>query len=337
MSRSLLKPRTNLLPEEYPELHVYRKAINDCMWFHDKWTFNSDKNDYNNQMSSEERSITKKGLMAISQIEVKVKRMWADIFHIFQKPEIDAVGITFAESEVRHQLAYRRLLEELNLQTEFDNLENIPCIKNRVDYLVKYLNNIKDQDHSKYIITLTLFSLFIENSSLFGQFAIFKKINQKTGYLKDTDNVIMDTTKEENIHALFGVHVIKILKEENPELFTEDFESIIINACLKSFEAESNIIDWIFSEGELDYLSKKEVKEYIKYRLNYSISLLNHTPEGEIPLFNIKLPFEINEDLTESFEFFEVEQSSTVHVDFFHKKNPNYSKFSRTASADDLF
>ncbi len=178
--RSLLTPRVNILPEEYPELHVYRKAINDCVWFHEQWTFSSDKNDYQNLMTYLEKSVSKRGLICIAQIEIEVKRMWAEIYHVFQKPEIDAVGVTFAESEVRHQLAYRRLLEELNLGKEFDKIDEIPCLKNRIDYLEKYLEHLKGGDPKKYVIILTLFSLFIENSSLFGQFGLFKVMNKET-------------------------------------------------------------------------------------------------------------------------------------------------------------
>ncbi len=325
-NRSLLTPRVNILPEEYPELHVYRKAVNDCMWFHDQWTFSSDKNDYQNLMTNLEKSVSKRGLICIAQIEIEVKRMWAEIYHVFKKPEIDAVGVTFAESEVRHQLAYRRLLEELKLQDEFLKLKEIPCLIDRVNYLKKHLKDSKNKDFKKYVITLTLFSLFIENSSLFGQFGIFKVINKEKGYLKDTDNVITDTTKEENIHALFGVRLIRILQEENPEIFPENFRDLVVEACIKSAEAESKIIDWIFEKGDLPYLSAYEVKEYVKYRLNYSLGLIG-----------IREIFTINEDAIDKFEFFEVEQASTIHVDFFHKKSSNYDKHSRTLSTDELF
>jgi hypothetical protein len=47
--------------------------------------------------------------------------------------------------------------------------------------------------------------------------------------------------------------------------------------------------------------------------------------------------FEINHTILEKFDFFELEQSSTIHVDFFHKTSPNYNKFSRKASTNELF
>ena len=327
MKRSLLRKRTSVLPEEYPEFLPFLDAINNTMWFVNKWDFSSDKNDFDNKMTFEEKEISVKSLLGIAQVEIKVKRFWVNLFEMFPKPEIDAIGISFGESEVRHQRGYKKPIQVFNLEERFKKLENVECIKNRVLYLEKYLNKTKESNNIKdYLVILALFTLAIENSSLFGLFSIIKIINKEKGYLKDTDNVIMDTTKEENIHALFGIYLINLLKEENPEIFPENFEKLIRDCMLKSYKAESDIIDWVFEEGELSYLKKEEVKTYIKYRINYSLELLG-----------MEKLYDLDEKQLEKFDFFELEQSSTIHVDFFHKTSPNYNKFSRAANSDDLF
>lgn len=132
--------------------------------------------------------------------------------------------------------------------------------------------------------------------------------------------------KEENIHALFGINLINILKEENPEIFPPDFNNIVKNAMIKSYESESRIIDWVFEHGNLDYLTAEQVKNYIKFRINYSLELLN-----------IEKIFDIKDEDINKFDFFELEQASTVHVDFFHKTSPNYTKHARIATTKDLF
>lgn len=324
--RSLLQKRIAVLPEEYPELEVFLLAINRTMWFVNKWDFSSDKNDYLYLMNHKEKEVVKKTLLAIAQVEVKVKRFWADIYNMFPKPEIDAIGVSFAESEVRHQRGYRKPLEVFGLQDAFNDLEKIPCIKNRIEYLQKYLDKVKEGNPKNYIMVLTLFALAIENSSLFGLFSVIKVINKEKKYLKDTDNVIMDTTKEENVHALFGIYLINLLKEENLEIFPENFEEIVRQAMLKSFESEAGIVDWVFEAGDLDYLKAEEVKNYIRYRINYSLKLLG-----------MKNLFELKDSELEKFDFFELEQASTIHVDFFHKTSPNYNKNAKAATTNDLF
>lgn len=323
--RSLLEKRDNILPEEYPEFLPFLDAINNTMWFVNKWDFSSDKNDFQQFMTPEEQSVTIRGLLAIAQQEIKVKRGWVNLHDMFPKPEIDAVGISFGESEVRHQRGYKKLLQVLGLENEFLGLDTYPALRNRMDYLDKYLGK-KGEGIDDYIMYLTLFTLAVENSSLFGLFAIFKVINKERNYLKDTDNVIMDTTKEENIHALFGVYLINLLREENPEVFPKDFDEMVTKAMAKSYKAESDIVDWVFEKGELPYLTKDEVKTYIKYRINYSLELLG-----------IQKLYTLNQEQLEKFDFFELEQNSTIHVDFFHKTSPNYNKHSRTETKNDLF
>ena len=97
LKRSLLVKRTNVLPEEYPELETFLLAINKTMWFVNKWDFSSDKNDFNNFMSFKEKTVAKRALLAIAQVEIKVKRFWADLYNMFPKPEIDSIGVSFAE------------------------------------------------------------------------------------------------------------------------------------------------------------------------------------------------------------------------------------------------
>ena len=323
--RSLLEKRDNILPEEYPEFLPFLDAINNTMWFVNKWDFSSDKNDFEHLMTEEEKSVTVRGLLAIAQQEIKVKRGWVNLHDMFPKPEIDAVGISFGESEVRHQRGYKKLLQVLGLEYEFQKLDTYPALKNRMDYLQKYL--VKDSSDIKdMVMYLTLFTLAVENSSLFGLFAIFKIMNKEKKYLKDTDNVIMDTTKEENIHALFGVYLINLLKEEHPEVFPKDFDKIVRNAMHKSVEAEARILQWVFEKGELPYLTIEEVLCYVQYRVNYSLELLG-----------IDKLYRLDQAVLEKFDFFELEQDSTIHVDFFHKTSPNYNKHSRKETKKDLF
>ena len=43
---------------------------------------------------------------------------------------------------------------------------------------------------------------------------------------------------------------------------------MIQESCKKAFIAESKIVDWIFEEGELDFLPKAVINEFIKNRFN---------------------------------------------------------------------
>src|SRR5690554_3107586 len=253
---NIFEKRINLKPYEYPALYEYVPAIRHSYWIHTEFNFTSDVQDFKTLLTDAERSAIKNTMLAISQIEVAVKSFWGDIYHRMPKPEIGSVGATFAESEVRHHDAYSHLLEILGLNEEFKNLKKKPVIMMRVHYLETALKNAKSDDNKEYAESILLFSLFIEHVSLFSQFLIIMAFNKHKNMLKGISNVVEATSKEEQIHGDFGIDVIKIIKSENPDWFDAEYQVKIQDMCKEAFIAESRIVDWIFEDGELDFLPK---------------------------------------------------------------------------------
>lgn len=323
---SIFDKRINAKPFEYPELIEFMKAVRHSYWLEDEYNFISDIQDYNVKLNDSEKSAVKNAILAISQIEINVKTFWGDIYKIMPKSEIAAVGYTFAESEVRHFFAYAQLLEKLNLNKEFEKIGEVPEIQGRIEYLSRYLKNASDGKKENYTLTLTLFSLFVEFVSLFSQFLILKSFYKYKNQLKDLNNTVQSTQKEELIHGLFGAKLIQIIKEEFPEWFNEEFDEKIIRACKKAYQSELKIVDWIFEQGELEFLTKDEVNEFIKDRFNQALELINIRPI-----------FETNSEILKRLEWFDDEIHLSTSYDFFNKKSSNYSKRMKSVKKEDIF
>jgi ribonucleoside-diphosphate reductase beta chain len=323
---SIFNKRVAFKPFEYPDITKYKDAINHSYWLVSEWNFISDINDFHTNLTPVEKNVIKNALLAISQIEVSVKKFWSKLGDTFPKPEFEQVGITFGESEVRHSDAYSHLLEVLNLNQDFDLLLQNPVIQGRVDYLTKYLKRESDNNNQNYTLTLALFSLFIENVSLFSQFAIIKSFNKYKNLLKDIDNVVQATQQEEQIHAMFGIFIINEIRKEYPKWFNDDFYETIYAACHKAYKAECKIIDWIFEQGELEFISKDVLKEFIKNRFNESINSIGG-----------KNVFDIDKTKSDQLQWFNDEILAEVSTDFFHKKPTSYSKKMQSITSEDLF
>ena len=324
--RNIFERKMSLKPFEYQELYEYVPAIRHSYWIHTEFNFTSDIQDFKTHLSEIERSAIKNAMLAISQIEVAVKSFWGDIYHKIPKPEVGAVGSTFAESEVRHTDAYSHLLEILGLNSEFENLKKNPVIMKRVRYLDAALNSSKSENDREYSESILLFSLFIEHVSLFSQFLIIMAFNKHKNMLKGISNVVEATSKEEQIHGDFGIDLIKIIRNENPEWFDIKYDFKIQNMCKSAYEAESAIVDWIFEKGELDFLPKNLIKEFIKDRFNRSLESIG-----------VKKIFETKQEMLNETEWFNDEIIGTKHVDFFVKRSINYSKKTQSITAEDLF
>jgi ribonucleoside-diphosphate reductase beta chain len=324
--RDIFAKRQNLKPYEYPELYEYVSAIRHSYWIHTEFNYTSDIQDFHINVSEAERNAIKNSMLAIAQIEVAVKTFWGDLYKKLPKPEIGAVGATFAESEVRHTDAYSHLLEILGLNDEFKKIKDIPVIQQRMNYLEKVIELSRGQENREYSHAIMLFALFVEHVSLFSQFLIMMSFNKHRNLFKGISNAVEATSKEENIHGLFGIDVINIIKKEHPEWFDKECEEFIIKACEEAYEAESKIIDWIYEAGELEFLPAANVKEFVKHRFNNSLA-------------SIGLPriFEVSEALLEETDWFDNEVIATKHVDFFNKRSINYNKRSASVTSEDLF
>ena len=196
----------------------------------------------------------------------------------------------------------------------------------RVHYLEKALKNSRSDDNREYAESILLFSLFIEHVSLFSQFLIIMGFNKHKNMLKGISNVVEATSKEEQIHGDFGIDLIKVLQKENPDWFTDEYHKRIQDMCLNAFEAEKDVVDWIFEKGELEFLPKAVVNEFLKNRFNNSLESIG-----------IEKVFDIDQELVAQTEWFDDEIIGTKHGDFFVKRSINYSKRSQSITSDDLF
>ena len=324
--KDIFKPRVNILPYEYPQLLAYKDAIRHSYWIDTEFNFTEDVQDFKVTITPAERDVIKKTMLAIAQIEVNVKTFWADMYKRMPITEIGDVGMTFAESEVRHKDAYARLLRILGLEKEFQSVVDVPAIAGRLKYLKKYLDGTRSKDNKMYTKSVLLFSLFIEHVSLFSQFLIMMSFNKEKNVFKGISNVVEATSKEEEIHGNFGAEIINIIKKENPEWFDEEFEELIYSACKKAYTAECGILDWIFEKGELKFLSKETIQNFIKNRFNNSLEKIG-----------MKSIFEVDSELLKSTEWFDIEILGTKEGDFFYKKSVDYNKKSKSITEDDLF
>lgn len=322
----IFEPRITLKPYEYPNLIEYQHAIQHSYWLHTEFNYTSDIQDFNINVSNKERNAIKNAMLAIAQVEVAVKNFWGDLHNRMPKPEVGAVGSTFAANEVIHHDAYSHLLEILGLNNEFEKIKDIPELNDRVNYLTDATRLVKSEGNKDFTQSLILFSLFIEYVSLFSQFLVIMSFNKHKNIFKGISSVIEATSKEENIHGMFGTELINIIKEENPEWFTEELEEEVIKACFNAYDSEEKVIDWIFEDGELDFLPKDTVKEFIKDRFNLALKGIG-----------FKEIFEIDTETIESTDWFSDELIGTKHGDFFVKRSINYNKRSKSITSDDLF
>jgi ribonucleoside-diphosphate reductase beta chain len=322
----LFDKRINYKPFEYPEVLQFTEAINKSFWVHSEVDFTADTQDFHSHLATHEQSAVKNSLLTIAQIEVAVKSFWGNLYNHFPKPELNGLGSTFAECEFRHSEAYSRLLEVLGYNDEFEKLIEVPIIKQRISFLSEALGKTNSASQREYVVSLILFTILIENVSLFSQFAVILSFTRFRGLMKNVSNVIAWTSVDEQLHANAGIYLINTLKKEYPELLDDATKHQTIRLVKDFITIEAQIVDWIFSEGEIHSVSKTDLLNFIKFRVDDSLKRINF-PEQ----------FFISNSEYEPMKWFEEEVFANSLDDFFAKRPVDYTKHDKSITANDLF
>jgi len=322
----LFEEQISRKPNLYPWTDQYVEAMHNGFWTDKEFSFSSDVQDFKVNMSDQEREIIKRTLSAIGQVEVSVKKFWANLGNHLPHPGITDLGFVMANIEVIHNNAYERLLSVLGLEDIFEENLKLPIIEGRVSYLKKYLNKCYKSEKKQYVYSLILFTLFIENVSLFSQFYVINWFNRHKNILKDTAQQVAYTSREENIHGLVGIQIVNTLREEYPELFDEELIGRLKEETHVAYEAESKIIEWVINGYNEDGLNKKILQEFIKNRLNDSLQQIGIEPE-----------FEVDQEIIEETTWFDEDILGNNMTDFFFKRPTEYSKKDKSFDEDDLF
>jgi ribonucleoside-diphosphate reductase beta chain len=321
----LTEPRAHYRPYDYPALLGYRDAIRHSYWLHTEFSYASDLQDYA-LVGEKERSLVARSLLAIAQVELSVKLFWSRIYEVFPKPEAAEVGMTFAESEVRHANAYAHLLELLALEDLFPRALEEPALKERARLLREALEHASfGRGLREYALALFLFSAFTEHVSLFSQFYVLMALNRRAGRFKGISNAIEATSKEENIHGLFGVELLRLLKAERPGLFG-GFEEEALAFAQALYQGEEALLDWIFAGGDAEAVGREEAGEFLKHRLNEVLRL-----------HGLPAPFPVREGLLKDKDWFELELLADKEVDFFNKRSVAYARRVLSYDPEELF
>lgn len=322
----LFEEQISRKPDLYPWTKQFIDAIWQGFWTPDEFNFRSDYSQFKTDLTPEEQEVIVKTLSAIGQIEVAVKTFWAKLGDNLPHPSLRDLGFAMANSEVIHNLAYEKLLDVLQMTHVFEENLNEEVIKGRVNYLRKYLNKVYKNDKKQYIYAITLFTLFVENVSLFSQFYVIMHFNRNKAVLKDCAQQVQYTRNEELLHAQVGIKIINTLREEYPELFDEELQKRIETECIDSLKAESKVIDWIMGDYAVPGLDASILKAFIAKRMKDSID--------QIGFDSSAIVYDIN--AAKKTHWFDEELLGANMTDFFQKRPVEYSK-GKAITAEDLF
>lgn len=313
-------------PNLYPWTDKFIESMHNGFWTHREFNFQSDVHDFRTKLNENEKEIVIRALSAIGQIEIQVKTWWAKIGENLPHPSIIDLGFVMANTEVIHGDAYERLLEVLGIEDVFEKNLQLDIIKGRVNYLKKHTHKFHSNNKKQFVYSLILFTLFVENVSLFSQFYVINWFGRFKNYLKDTNKQTEYSAREEQIHALVGVQMINTIRKEYPELFDSELQEKVEYEVKQALKYESEIVDWMINGLTEDGLNAELLKTFIMNRMNNSLEMIGFSRQFDVDLILLKKT-----------RWFDEQILGNNSTDFFNSKPVEYSKSSQSFDENDLF
>lgn len=315
---SLLTERVVYKPFEYPEAHGFWLKQQQAHWIHTEVPMANDVTDWNSNLKDHEKNVIGGILKGFAQTETVVNDYWTGLVtKWFRKPEVIMMATTFGAFETIHAEAYSLLNEQLGLDNFAEFLEDESTAA-KIESLMEVRDGHNGEiDYHEVARSLAIFSAFTEGVNLFSSFAVLLSFKMRNK-LKGVGQIVEWSVRDESLHSQAGCWLFRTLMEEHPELKTDKLIGEIKEAALAAMQLEFNFIDKIFEMGDLENLSKEELKNFIKHRIN--------TKMGDLGLKPIIASEDIDQGALKTMLWFDAVIAGKQHTDFFAGRVTNYSK-----------
>ena len=315
--------RVAFKPFQYQWAYDYWFKQQNAHWLHTEINMQNDVTDWREHLNEEERNVIGNILKGFTQTECEVGNYWSSyVPEWFPVPEIKMMAQTFGAFETIHANAYAYLNDTLGLD-DFEAFLEDKATMDKLQVLMDVDPNTTDL--SEIARSIALFSAAAEGIQLFSSFAVllsFRKSNRLTGIGQQ----MIFSVKDESTHSEAGCKIFRTIIEENPELWTEELRKSVYDGIHYALQSEFTYINKIFELGDLETITKEQLKNFMYDRANRKLVELNLKP-----IYNV------NKQLLNEMEWFYILVSGEQQTDFFANRETGYSKPNEDWNDNDLF
>jgi ribonucleoside-diphosphate reductase beta chain len=297
----------------YPYFYeMYRNAIKNT-WTVEEVDFSTDVMDLRNKMSASERHMINRLVAFFATGDSIVSNnLVLNLYKHINAPEARMYLSRQLYEEAVHVQFYLTLLDTYipdhdERAAAFAAVENIPSIKKKADFCLKWIDSINEldslnsrDDRKRFLLNLICFAACIEGLFFFAAFAYVYFLRSKGllhGLAAGTNWVFRD----ESAHMSFAFAVVNKVRQEEPTLFDESLTIDIVSMLNDAVDSEMQFAQDILSGG-IPGLSTADMREYLEFVADQRLAML-----GLNKAYGAKNPFNFMDlqDVQELANFFE--------------------------------
>jgi ribonucleoside-diphosphate reductase beta chain len=195
------------------------------------------------------------------------------VYQHVTNPECRQYVLRQAYEEAVHTDTFIYCCDSLGLDPSeiYGMYESIPTIKEKDDFVVNLTKSIMDpnfktdtpENIQKFLHDLIGFYVIMEGIFFYAGFAMMlalKRQNKMVGIGEQFEYIMRD----ESLHLAFGCDLINTIKAENPEVWTEQFQTEMIDLIKQSVELEKKYAFDACPEGVLG-INPQQFSDYVEY------------------------------------------------------------------------
>ena len=311
----LLDPGFNLTlrPMKYPDFYeMYRNAIKNT-WTVEEVDFSMDVNDLRSKMTPAERHLINRLVAFFATGDsIVANNLVLNLYKHINSPEARMYLSRQLYEEALHVQFYLTLLDtyipdHAEREQAFAAVENIPSIKKKADFCLKWIDSINDldslqskEDRRKFLLNLICFASCIEGLFFFAAFSYVYFLRSK-GLLHGLASGTNWVFRDESAHMNFAFEVVKKVRTEEPDLFDESLERDIVAMLDEAVECELQFAEDVLALGVAG-LSLADMRQYLEFIADQRLAML-----GLPKVYKSKNPFSFMDlqDVQELTNFFE--------------------------------
>ncbi len=231
----------------------------------------------NDGLSEDERKIVMRNLGFFSTADSLVaNNLVLSIYRLVTNPECRQYLLRQAFEEAIHTHAYQYCIESLGMDEGeiFNMYREVPAVAKKSAWALKYTQAIGNpqfqtgttENDQELLQNLIAFYCVLEGLFFycgFSQILSMGRRNKMTGVAEQFQYILRD----ESMHVNFGVDVINQIKNENPKLWTEEFQAKMTQMILEGLALEIEYARDTMPRGVLG-MNAQMMEDYLKFITN---------------------------------------------------------------------
>jgi ribonucleoside-diphosphate reductase beta chain len=250
------------------------------IWLPEDVPLHNDVKDWQD-MDESEKNLLSQIFRLFTQSDVDVASGYIDKYmRVFKKPEARMMMSSFANMESIHQHAYSLLLDTVGMpEKEYRAFAEYEAMADKHEYISS--SPLKLNNKESIAKNLAVYSAFTEGLQLFSSFVILLNF-PRFGKMKGMGQIVTYSIRDESLHVEAMTTLFKEFIKENVDIWTDDFKKEIYQVCREMVKLEDKFLDLVFELGDIQGLTKDEMKEYIRYIADRRLLQLGLKPNYKV-------------------------------------------------------